>query len=693
MDNCKINIITPDNNNNNDKNNKNNNLQILDFDCLFNGINLFDDEKYFLSKTSIDYLRYIIMNNSDQIYKYILNMYSLNNVCARPYKFTIPIIKKNIDDNLGIVDYEKIKLYLVKNFNKVMDFRKSDIKIRENKKQIEDIDYKLKKLDNDINLNTANNDKIKIDKQIKAIKDQIKKLPGIIISSNGRYEIKGSKNIIDEFNKLFKELKDLNDKRNNITLKNNNIIEPHNKLLQKRNYIVTESNNLVNEISTIRNCCPIIEIIIPNSYLVSNETINKLDKNQIIDLFINFEKDYLVAQIDKCKINTMVILIDLEFFIDDSGQLTKEESGHANSLIIRKNENTFLIVRTEPHRHSNIYCRNSVRKAIKDIFLSLYTSSIPGNSQSNPGNIQSIPANFQSTNVKKIIYLDYIFSSKIGLQIGEDIDEFEDTDYDSLSTSYKLYSPLRQNSGFCNTWSLFYSLLILLNPSLGVEDIGNYLQYLNIPVRIKSVDEIIEEINIKSNDEISNDLNKLVKNNYIQINKSHQDDPLYIITKHRKLYMMIMTVLYILRHIENDNSIIFDDYIISKLEKQYSQIKKYTPRNIKKDNNISNEIIKTIDTNFSNFLNNISNNIEKNINLYTGSLFDKHQKEDNEMSHSNACNKNEIIKHNKEILEENLTKFKKIKPYVPNVLGYMKGGSKNKYTYEKHKDKYLKLKI
>ena len=39
MDNCEINIISPEENNNN-------NAQILEFDCLFNGINIFDDEKY-----------------------------------------------------------------------------------------------------------------------------------------------------------------------------------------------------------------------------------------------------------------------------------------------------------------------------------------------------------------------------------------------------------------------------------------------------------------------------------------------------------------------------------------------------------------------------------------------------------------------------------------------------------------------
>ncbi len=61
--------------------------------------------------------------------------------------------------------------------------------------------------------------------------------------------------------------------------------------------------------------------MIPNSYLISDKSINELNESQIIDLFINFEKDYLVKQISQCRIDTMIIMIDLEFFIDQSGNL------------------------------------------------------------------------------------------------------------------------------------------------------------------------------------------------------------------------------------------------------------------------------------------------------------------------------------------------------------------------------------
>src|SRR5206468_1650499 len=115
--------------------------------------------------------------------------------------------------------------------------------------------------------------------------------------------------------------------------------------------------------------------------------------------------------------------------------------------------------------------------------------------------------------------------------------------------------------------------------------------------RIKSVDQIIDEIGHTAKTNIVEDLNKLIKDNYVQMNKSHQDDPRYIITKHRKLYMMILTSLYILRHIDNAHSVIFDDYIASKLGDEYNQIQK-SSRDIENDNQISNTLMASIDKNF-----------------------------------------------------------------------------------------------
>lgn len=676
MNNCNINITSPhflrDNSQTSSSSNGTQSDKILDFDCLFNGIDIFDEKNYFLSKTSIDYLRYIIMFHSDDIYKYILGLYGDN---TEPYKYSIPVIKKTANDNLGIVDYDKVHSYLVKNYDEVMDYRENMKRINNYRTRVARIDEKIGGIRDDYNHGPDKDNQKKLDKKIKGIDDQLKKLPGIIILPNNRYEINGSQEVVDKFNSLLDELQKLYDEEKIIIDKRNDLINKHDDLLEKRNDIVTNINKLLKQNTAI----PMIESAVSRSHLVDDESIKKLNKNQIIDLFIDHEKDHLISQINQCN-NTMIVLIDLDFFIEQSGKLEKQNIGHANSLIIRKSNDGVLIIRTEPHRHSNTYCRNSIRKAIKEIFLKMDNT----------------------------IYLDYIISSKNGLQIGEEIDEFEDNDYTSLSKGQKYRSPLKGNSGFCASWTLYISLMILLNPSLGVEQIGNYLQYLNSPLRIKSVDQIIDEIQHRSKDnpssdhlsddlssDLSEDLSKLVKNNMIQMNLSNQNDPLYIITKHHKLYMMLMTGLYILRHIENNRSIVFDNYVKKKLGYQYKNIKRNVSRNEndkKNDNTISNRIMKNIENNFPNFLDNVRKNINKNVNLNTGSLHDKHMIEDAGASHVDVCSPDNIKKHDKEIKQINDKKFKIIKSYDPNIIGYLSGGAGTfKNDYKENKTIYLSL--
>jgi hypothetical protein len=226
----------------------------------------------------------------------------------------------------------------------------------------------------------------------------------------------------------------------------------------------------------------------------------------------------------------------------------------------------------------------------------------------------------------------------------------------------------------------------LLNPSINVENIGNYLEFLNVPERIRSVDEIIKEIPFESKQHIVSDLNKLVNNGYLQMNMSHQSDPIYIITKHRKLYMMIMVALYILRRIDHNDSVIFDKYIVDKLHIPPKS------RNVSIDNKIITQIMKTIQKNYPKFINNMRANI-RSINLNTGSLYDKHKIEDAKLHQKNACSKAEIAKHNRQIAQENLKKFKMVYPYVPNISGYQSGGETDyKYKYYKYKAKYLQMK-
>jgi hypothetical protein len=597
MGSCKVNIVGS-------------NVDILEFDCLFN-MDMFANgsKKYFLSKQSVDYLRYIIMFYSHEVYNYILKFYSNNKVCTTPYRYPIPIIKKNIGDNLGVVDYDQIKLYLLENFDKVMEFRSLNKGIKDIKQQLEE-----------------------------AV-SQIGNLPGVSILPNGAYEIRGTKQVISEFRQLSNKIGELN----------------------------SRMNQQVSEVNTIIQCCPLIDSTVHNSHLLYDKMLAGLTNSQIINTLMKFERDCIVTAIRDCKVDTMLILVDLEFFIHQSGNFVKQEAGHANSLVIRKDGNTILAIRTEPHRHSNIYCRNSVRKAIREIFT----------------NIEAIIPN------ANFVYIDYIISSKVGLQTSEEAYELEDNDFDSLQKAYKVYSPLKGNSGFCASWTLYISLLILLNPSLGIQGIGDYLQHLNVPVKIKSVDEIINESQSMQAVDITRDLNKLVKDGYLHMNISNQSDPNYIITKHRKLYMMILTALYILKYIiDQDSTAVFDDYIERKLAGSAVQKSK---RNVRDDNQVISKIMGTIQSNYVKFTGDIRNNVRQTINLNTGSLYDKHKEEDARLLQQNACNRQEITKHNKQVAEENLVKFRKIQQYIPKVSGYIAGGSYER-KYLKYKIRYLKMK-
>ena len=181
----------------------------------------------------------------------------------------------------------------------------------------------------------------------------------------------------------------------------------------------------------------------------------------ILNDLLNEKRKQFVTKIDSifAKTNTskLVVQIGLKFFTDLT---TFANNGHANSLVIYKySDGTFLSIRTEPHRHTNIYCRNSIRKAIREIF------------RDNP----------------KFLYKDYVIESKykVGLQVNEEkqteTDFKNETDYDKLEPKYKLVSPLQGNSGFCASWTMYTTMLLLLNQDKTLKDIGVYLGsfYLN----------------------------------------------------------------------------------------------------------------------------------------------------------------------------------------------------------------------
>jgi predicted patatin/cPLA2 family phospholipase len=88
--------------------------------------------------------------------------------------------------------------------------------------------------------------------------------------------------------------------------------------------------------------------------------IQNTKKNAVDDILENFRKNP--------KLNCQIIILSLKKYDKDINNLKNLDIGHANSIIIyrfiKDNVEKFLCIRTEPHRHSRIYCRNSLRKEI-----------------------------------------------------------------------------------------------------------------------------------------------------------------------------------------------------------------------------------------------------------------------------------------------------------------------------------------
>lgn len=181
----------------------------------------------------------------------------------------------------------------------------------------------------------------------------------------------------------------------------------------------------------------------------TNDSIKKLYE------LVEFKRKNVVQLIldlfEKEKTNKVVVHLALRFYTDFS---TFKTEGHSNSLVIYKYEdNTYLVIRTEPHRHTNIYCRPSIRKAIRDLFK----------------------------DHKNFFYKDYVINNpyRIGMQVYEErmteIDLKNETDYDKLLPKYKLVSVLQGNSGFCASWTMYTTMILLLNHDKSLKSIGDYL--------------------------------------------------------------------------------------------------------------------------------------------------------------------------------------------------------------------------
>jgi hypothetical protein len=182
---------------------------------------------------------------------------------------------------------------------------------------------------------------------------------------------------------------------------------------------------------------------------------NSLETATKLRELVEFKRKNVVQLIldsfEKGKTNKMVVHLLLRFYTDFK---TLKTEGHSNSLVIYKyQDNTYLVIRTEPHRHTNIYCRPSMRKAIRELFKEH----------------------------KNFFYKDYVINNpyRIGVQVYEEkkteIDFKNETDFDKLLPKYKIISPLQGNSGFCASWTMYTTMILLLNHDKNLKSIGDYL--------------------------------------------------------------------------------------------------------------------------------------------------------------------------------------------------------------------------
>ena len=256
---------------------------------------------------------------------------------------------------------------------------------------------------------------------------------------------------------------------------------------QKFNIIYDEIKKIMSDIESYINLCILKSKILFNIQDIKD--INKDNINTHVEQKKNkFIEDIRDTFINNEEINDKIIQISLQFIKhipeinneDDKAKskdvdikkLIYEIEHHANLIILSKinidGKQHILCRRIEPHRHSNIYCRNSVRKEIREIF-----SKIP---------------NF--------IYVDYYINTHYGIQTNECIDIHKKyitnlfnnlTDFSDCDISQ-----LNNIDGFCSSWCAYIASIILLNKDKSIEVINNYLETFNLPKK-SFIDYHIEE--------------------------------------------------------------------------------------------------------------------------------------------------------------------------------------------------------
>ncbi len=432
---------------------------ILDLDCM----KLSLDKNKILPKALIDIIRNEIQDYYDDFYNYLCFPdkygpekgfeYNDSNTYVKPInttlEYTFPIINIPGKEFMGTVDYDyfinkivndsdfiklcnifdtvaKIILLWLNNINTIFNLNFSNIQLLDLFKICRQLIHNYK---DKIDADTYN----KIDRNINYLEN--------FYNFTNLFYLSELALLI--YNKIILKLKELN-------------IE-----INKKKEFLSISQSVINlKLPNLKKGKGIPEIILCLNTLygidklkTSNYDAN--DATKKLSELVEFKRKSFVQLIlnlfEKEKTNKVIVHLALRFFTDFN---TLETQGHSNSLVIYKfQDNTFLVLRTEPHRHTNIYCRPSMRKAIRDLFK----------------------------DNKNFFYKDYVIKNpyRVGLQVYEEkkteIDLKNETDFEKLPPKYQLISPLQGNSGFCASWTMYTTMILLLNHDKSLNSIGDYL--------------------------------------------------------------------------------------------------------------------------------------------------------------------------------------------------------------------------
>ena len=264
-------------------------------------------------------------------------------------------------------------------------------------------------------------------------------------------------------------LKNENKNQNNDEETENNFIVYKNNY-QKIDELYEECTNFKNKILNLQekyNDLSKDELLIIKNLLGKNsnyrlESMIEDKKKEICDNILNkFNSDP--------NLTTQIVLVSLNFYSSQPEQLFPTEikqyvNSCKNSVTIYKfsknNQISYLCLRTEPDSHSTLYCRNSVRKAIRDVFKYL----------------------------PNLYYLDNIIDSKIDLQLlgSSTIRPNDISEYDNIPQNIEQLLPFdwfRFSDLFA--WIPYTQLILFLNRDKSVDIIGKYFANFNIDLNKK----------------------------------------------------------------------------------------------------------------------------------------------------------------------------------------------------------------